>query len=213
VACVLAGLTPAVEPFNQPLLLLGAASLAVGIIGFAVLFLTAHRSPRPSNPHPLLLGDPVPPLPASAPASYGLTVDAIVAAKRQSEINAALEALKPSPNMKFRELFFYLDPDVLNAERKAWHKVGREVLDGLSTGQLDCWGRRITSVRRGPLELVDRAYWAGAHLTYWFLKEDGEQNDHARASTILANVEYADLRVNRAQVMRLWPNPLRPAVE
>jgi hypothetical protein len=50
---------------------------------------------------------------------------------------------EPVPDMPIREVFFYLDHDVLKTKPDRWDIVGRNLLDRLSTGRLKAWGRQI----------------------------------------------------------------------
>jgi hypothetical protein len=81
---------------------------------------------------------------------------------------------EPTPDMPIREVFFYLDDDVLNAQAEQWKTVGRDLLDRLSTGRLQAWGRRIGRgnphsraraaqernglERRGPIGFLTKAW-------------------------------------------------------
>jgi hypothetical protein len=62
--------------------------------------------------------------------------------------------------------------------------------------------------RRGPLKPVDEpGYWTHARFTYWFLKDDGRLNSHTTAPDETGLLDYADLQVNGAEAMKIWPEP------
>ena len=114
------------------------------------------------------------------------------------------------PDWTIRELFFHIRPDLIDEpDAKRWASVGRQVMDHFSTGRLKVWGRPIYSPgRRGPMKAVDeRGYWAHAEFSYWFLKEDGRESAHTWVKTRTGLPDYADLQVNRAEALSIWPEP------
>jgi hypothetical protein len=131
----------------------------------------------------------------------------------------ALADLVPEigPDWAIRDLFFHIQPSLLDNEKaKAWEQVGRDVMDRFSTGQLRVWGRRVMppARRREPLaEIDDRKYWARAQFTYWFLKNDGDRlashvapiSNWRGSGPMSPDPDYADLQVNHAQALTIWP--------
>jgi len=111
------------------------------------------------------------------------------------------------PNWTIRELFYYIRPDLAeDAEAKEWEVVGDELLDKLSTGQLDAWGRfeSSSSKKAGALTKIPQGFWEDADWTYWFLAEGHDRLVHAKRFSGLGFEEYRDIQVNRSQAMRLW---------
>ena len=84
--------------------------------------------------------------------------------------------------------------------------IGRQVMDHFSTGRLSVWGRPLLGVRRGSLKRIDEpSFWDHANFTYWFLDEGHEQLDHVTHRSPSAFFDYADLQVNHAEVLAIWP--------
>ena len=121
------------------------------------------------------------------------------------------------PDWTIRELFFHIRPDVVDQHADhTWDKVGLEIMDKLSTGQLKIWGR-LDSNDRVPLSKIDQDYWPNAGFTYFFFSdEDGAQflvhatPRFSRNHSGLPN--YRDLQVNRAQALTIWPSAERPEI-
>jgi hypothetical protein len=74
------------------------------------------------------------------------------------------------PDLSIRELFFYIDPDCLGDQGRKATRIGADLLDKLSTGQLVAWGREADH-GASPLTEIGKGYWAKAHLTYWYFDE------------------------------------------
>jgi nucleoside phosphorylase len=117
-----------------------------------------------------------------------------------------------APDWRIHDLFYHLRPDIsADGPSSAWDEVGKEVLDKLSTGQLNGWGREIV---RGAtttylaLATIDRTYWRVARFTYVFLLDNHERDKHATQNTPSRLPDYGDLQVNRAQALKLWPSSL-----
>jgi hypothetical protein len=113
------------------------------------------------------------------------------------------------PDWSIRDLFFHIRPDLIHDPKNhLWESVGRDVIDKFSTTQLTVWGRRIEDSRRLALAEIPAKEWQRAKFTYWFLKEhDGLSLDVDcyQSSRGSAPLQYADLRVSRAQVLTIWP--------
>jgi hypothetical protein len=107
------------------------------------------------------------------------------------------------------DLFRHIDPDYL--ENKSWEKVGDELRDALSEGQLTMWGR-LKETDSGPwigpraaLTPIEKTYWYKAYFTYLFFHEQAVDGVHCYADRKTGRPAYTDLRVNRAEVLKLWP--------
>ncbi len=58
------------------------------------------------------------------------------------------------------------------------------------------------------MKLVDEPhYWVHAEFSYWFLKEDGRENSHTWTKTETRLPDYADIQVNQAEALTIWPEP------
>jgi hypothetical protein len=117
-----------------------------------------------------------------------------------------LNALKSidysAPDWTIRELFYHIMPEGLT-EVDNHEKVGLDVMDKLSTGQLTAWGRRA---RGRPLELIGFLFWSEATWTYWFIAEDHDDVEHAKIYSPVTDREtFSDIRVNKGTALRLWP--------
>jgi hypothetical protein len=126
--------------------------------------------------------------------------------KKASEINAPENV----PNWPIRELFFHIDPNLRHDQRaKSRELVGKDIIDKLSTGQISVWGRRIDRNRkRLSLAPILNENWEDAAFTYWFLDADDEQSlavECRPKSVGGAPLQYCDLRVNRAEALKMWP--------
>jgi hypothetical protein len=118
------------------------------------------------------------------------------------------------PDMTIRALFFHVDPDLVTEDSR-WKAVRDEVMDALSVGRIQCWGRRRKSTiglgrtfqrTRSPLQEVPRETWRRGDLTMFFLEEGMEQVIHFDGKTDTGQtVHWSDLRMNRAQVEQVWP--------
>jgi hypothetical protein len=108
-----------------------------------------------------------------------------------------------------KNYFFYVRPDLIEDHTDhTWEKVGLEIRDKLSIGQLKIWGR-VDGNERMPLSEINRDYWQQAEFTYWFLSDEvGAQFlVHAVPRTYCQHAglpQYRDLQVNKAQATKLW---------
>jgi hypothetical protein len=118
-----------------------------------------------------------------------------------TEINALKAVDYSGADWTIRELFYHIMPDGLT-ERDNYEKVGLDVLDRLSTGQLTAWGRRD---RGRPLELISFDSWSRARFTYWFLADGHDEEEHVIFHSLLTIDEtFRDVRVNKGTALRLW---------
>jgi nucleoside phosphorylase len=118
-----------------------------------------------------------------------------------------------APDWSIHDLFHHLRPTIsADGPTTIWDEVGNDVLDKLSTGQLNAWGRVIV---RGPMTTylslapIDPNYRTAARFTYAFLLDNHERDKHVTQNTPSSLPDYGDLRVNRAQALKLWPSSLR----
>ena len=119
-----------------------------------------------------------------------------------------------APDLSIHDLFYYLRPNLRpSGSSELWDEVGGEVLDKLSSGQLQAWGREIA--RGGAkttyysLTPIDRSYWRAARFTYVFLLEDHERDLHTTQLAPSNLPDLGDLWVNRDIAVKLWPHPVR----
>jgi hypothetical protein len=122
----------------------------------------------------------------------------------------------PVPDMPIREVFFYLDHDVLKTKPDRWDIVGRDLLDRLSTGRLMAWGRQIGrgnphSRIRASQAHISEEDWGRASWTYRFFDTGMEKITHmlVKNGPSEGNTEWADVMFNRAQIRKLIPFPER----
>jgi hypothetical protein len=123
----------------------------------------------------------------------------------KAEIAALRTQGAPFPDWKIRELFYHFRPDDL-LENENWLKVGGDVLDKLSTGQITAWGRRGDGADRRPLQRLDTSFWNDARFTYVFLAdENSDDSSHAYVQELVgAKVSYSDVQFSKAQALRVW---------
>jgi hypothetical protein len=126
--------------------------------------------------------------------------------RRRAADIAHLAFEKPIADWRIRELFYYVRPNGL-LDNDSWEEVGADVMDKLATGQLLAWGRRG---KARPLQPIDMTFWPDARLTYSFLAADHDDDEHAVKNRILSPLEiYSDIRISKAQALRIWPRPHR----
>jgi hypothetical protein len=150
---------------------------------------------------------------ASANQSGGITAHTVNANTINVHPPSILTPGGGAPDWTIHELFYYLRPNLSpNGPTGLWDEVGSDVLDKLSSGELRAWGREIV---RGATTIlhslapIDPGYWRAARLTYVFLLDDHERDVHATQHAPSTLPDYADLRVNRENAVKLWPHPLR----
>ena len=124
----------------------------------------------------------------------------------KAEIAALKTPGTPFPDWKIRELFYYLRPDDLLDDNN-WQKVGGDVLDKLSTGQVTAWGRLGGGGDHRPLRRLETSFWSEARFTYTFLAdENSDDASHAYVSNFIdAHLSYSDIQFNKAQALHIWP--------
>jgi len=123
----------------------------------------------------------------------------------------------PGPDWPIQQFFAYLRPDLkASPELTPWEEVGLQVRDKLSTGQLRMWGRKKSETdNRAPLTELPREYWASSQtdFTYSFLLDGHQKDTHVRSGRPAGYMNpwwpYADLHVNQAEALRVWPAGLR----
>lgn len=116
----------------------------------------------------------------------------------------------PFPDWPIRELFYYLQPNLVDdSASELWKIVGSKVHDQLSIGRLQIWGREFnpTSKDGAPLKEIDKSYWHHAAFSYWFLGDNQEEVNHTNIPQGSKLAKYCDLNVNKEQALRIWPKP------
>jgi hypothetical protein len=110
-------------------------------------------------------------------------------------------------DMPIQDVFSYIDADVL--ENDGSQRVGQELLDLLSTGALDAYGREghfgVGRYHGYPnLALIPRTYWKTARFTYQFFGADREQDVHVETKHPSTGPTYRDVRFSSSQIKRRW---------
>ena len=132
-----------------------------------------------------------------------------VSQKKQNSEKGSGPQTGPIPDMAIREVFFHINPDVLEDVDGVgnWLSVGQSVLNSLSTGELTCWG--VLSGSTATIRQINQKYWQTAVWTYWFLAEDHEGCIHVTNSGgdggEFMSDQYRNLQFNRSEVMKKWP--------
>jgi hypothetical protein len=134
--------------------------------------------------------------------------------KMDAEVRQELDDLRipvggPVPDWTIRELFDHLRPEP--AERLCEYEVcGKDVLDKISTGHLTLWGRDKRGDDWSRLHKIDPSICTDGDFTYVFLVDDHEEAPHLRSGNhpLERPKEFAGLRVNKAEALRLWPRDL-----
>ena len=127
----------------------------------------------------------------------------------------------PFPDMTIKELFYYIgnDTDFLDAESEIltdenWIKIGDEIRDQASVGRLTFWGRVYGKqwgkmFGKNPLTEISKEYWKEGKFTYQFFEEGEKDPPHTHQQG--DDEGLRDLRVNRSQVMQIWPSKNKSA--
>jgi len=148
---------------------------------------------------------------ASTNQSGGIAANSVTAGT--INLYAAPRLTGGTPDWTIRELFHYLRPTISpDGPISEWDDVGNDILDKLSAGQLQIWGREI--VRGAALSFrnltpIDSSYWRAARFTYAFLLDGHERDLHVSQTESTRLPDLGDLRVNREDALALWPHPLR----
>ena len=139
--------------------------------------------------------------------------------RRADSLETDLLAMKANPddgpNWSIHELFTHADPNFLSRTDEGvgdrWDEVGNDIRDQAALGRLRIWGRTmprgVDSVlgQRTTLQLIEPSYWTTAFLTYSFFDDTAGDVPHTYLEVGRNGVEYTDLQVNRAEVLKLWP--------
>ncbi|HUZ30837.1 MAG TPA: hypothetical protein VMV19_01830 [Xanthobacteraceae bacterium] len=130
----------------------------------------------------------------------------------QTQLNAA-EGADSGPNWPIREVFFYLEPEVLDRPKdNLWENAGTKIRDALTLGRIKIWGR-LSKTKLGDwvgepsaLRPIEPKYWEKAFFTYLFF-DDRAKDDatYCYADRNTGVPAYTDLQVNRAEVLKVWP--------
>jgi hypothetical protein len=119
------------------------------------------------------------------------------------------------PNWLIDELFTHIDPDLLSRTDDGvgdrWDEIGNAIRDQAAIGHLKIWGRTMPNGadsilgQRASLRLIEPDYWTIAFFTYSFFDSTAGDVPHTYLAVGRNGVQYTDLQVNRAQVLKLWP--------
>jgi hypothetical protein len=126
---------------------------------------------------------------------------------------------EPLPDMPISELFSLVDPDIFkddDGDRVA--AAGQKIRDALGFNRLKIWGRPLPSdatrydPSKGPMptpEQIWPSYWQKADFSCTFFDETrhfGVADTVITAATpLITQHVYFDLRVIRAEAVRIWP--------
>ncbi|WP_158817652.1 hypothetical protein [Methylocapsa sp. S129] len=185
---------------------------------FTVEFLTRRKTEHESNPARLdeqivdkamylFLNQTV----SSTNQSGGITANTVNTEAIHFNSLSVAAPIAGTPDWTIQDLFLYLRSKLDPAGPTAlWDEAAEEVLDKLSSGQLQAWGREIsrgvtTSFR--SLAAIDATYWRAARFTFVFLLDGHERDVHVNQIARSALRDYSDLHVNREKALELWPHP------
>ncbi len=131
-----------------------------------------------------------------------------------SQRNKVQGEVLSGPNFSIRDLFFHIDPGVLdddNADRG--FQIGNEIRNKAALGQLKTWGRplphegSIENLFREshvPLEPIDESYWRKADFSYRFFTEHQQHVQHTYPDHGSRLPALADLQVNKSEALKIW---------
>jgi hypothetical protein len=146
-------------------------------------------------------------------ALVGIGIWLFIWSKPKSENAGPATAI--GPDWPIRELFGHLRADIpLKASStvgvatfddldERWLPVGNEVIKQLSLGRLHAIGRGFKGIKLLHASPIRPDFWQTAKFTYWFLDRLGTGILHAKNAS---GEEYADIEVNRAEALAIWPN-------
>jgi hypothetical protein len=123
--------------------------------------------------------------------------------------------LEPLPDWPIRDLFFHINPNVLDTQpndEAPWQTLGNSIRDAFALGQLKVWGRRALDSlapvlgEHSVLVEIEPTYWQDGEFTYTFFHDDtnNRPQTHIWGLNKQDLLTYTDLRVNRAQAERIW---------
>ncbi len=125
-----------------------------------------------------------------------------------------IRAQGPAADMQIRDVFFHIDPHVLEGDGQRWLSAGRAILDELALGNLKARGRPLPAgsdpfasydeAQSSPDEIL-ASYWPKADFTYRFFADNQRFYPHTIPPHESGLHPYADLQVSRARVMQIWP--------
>ena len=115
------------------------------------------------------------------------------------------------PDMSLNELFLHICPEVLdNNDLGDWSGVGDEIRDRLCEGALRAWGRPFPQdgalrMARPSSHEIPKEYWRDVDdWTYFFFMDEPNMPDTA-VRHMSPQPPYGDIRVNKADVLKIWP--------
>ena len=126
------------------------------------------------------------------------------------------QAAPSTSDWSIREVFSHIRPDYPLTSVKTvgvattdnldsrWKPVGDCIIKQLSTGKLHAIGRKevYNPIRHLAHAPIPQAYWQTAKFTFYFLDQDGKDQDHVVNDD---GVRYSDLEVNRTEALAIWP--------
>jgi hypothetical protein len=126
---------------------------------------------------------------------------------------ARFDALaNPRADWPIYELFSHIQPDLLDRpDEAAWDRIGNDLRDQFSMGNLKIWGRPVENGagrllgERSALQRIEPSYWRSAHFTFAFFDNTSGDAAHTYVGRNSGLPEYTDLLVNRAEALRIWP--------
>ena len=107
------------------------------------------------------------------------------------------------PDWSIRNLFLHIDPAAF--EREHAEGISEEVKSQLRAGRLTAWGRQILSSRLLPMVEIPPIYWGNAHFVYQLDPTNSGITDTFSSRSGSRMPEYADVQVNKAQALNIWP--------
>ena len=134
------------------------------------------------------------------PLIYGEQLSQIEALREERELTDVV------PNWSIKDLYLHVDPNACSQDNPSFEPTDIEILDKLATGRLLAWGRPVEDYATA-LRPIPRTYWEDAQFTHIFLLSDEPTSGpHVVTLWHVRNAEeYRDLKVNKAQALRLWP--------
>lgn len=120
----------------------------------------------------------------------------------------------PTPDWLLTELFYHLGPDLDSDTSLKMVRIGQQILDKLSIGQVRGWGR---TVNVPTLVEIPKEYWQHVEFTYLFFGPDEEANKvwatkvRSGREMIVAGMGLGQLRsveLSKAECLRVWPKAL-----
>lgn len=145
------------------------------------------------------------------------TIDRLAQARADERpIAGSISNAATSPDWPIRDLFFHIDPEVLESTNEGdnWIAVEEQFLDAASLGRIQVWGRpvdtpRLLQTSNPPLEPIEAEYWRDVTLAHNFYQAGSQSTDTQTYPRSKSNPvrKMSDLRVSRAQALTVWAGP------